>query len=212
MKIVKSKSAKMFAVSAAFLGMVSAASVQAGSVSLGGHIDWIDVSFPVAGLTSGSPVSLDLFWDDAAINAIGGTDLEINGAPNSMLFTVGPIHFSEADRYIDLDDPSFSDLSPRAHFTDGILDGVLMNFFLVPAEFDGVVSEWSPIVTWNYDVNEGIFRGNSGNYFEIIDENTFTFVEGEFDVASAPVPVPGAFWLLGSALIGLAARLRGRRS
>jgi|GEM_PF-3155854 len=133
-------------------------------------------SISLAAIVSGSVI-----YDDLLVADVGETFL---GPVNALTLNFGALSFTEADD-LDFGLGPF----PDADFMDGVLTGV--GFFT-----DYVDAFGEPV--WELDM--------SGNIFEFFDFASGAVVaSGTFNYAQpAPIPLPTAFWLFGSGLIGLA--------
>ena len=174
------------------------AQVEADTAHFDGIIDYDDLGI--------SFVTLDLAWDNIG-NTTDTITFDSSVNTNTIRFAL--------DSYVYTEDSLLpGDFAPVAHFTDGVLDGVFLEF-----NFDGM-DDYFPYVNWSFDYDSTFDVTATENYFSLDDWN-LGWIEGYWDVdngivnydpvESSPVPVPGAFWLLGSGLLGLA-RIRGRRA
>jgi len=133
-------------------------------------------SISLAAVVSGS-----VSYDDLLVADVGETFL---GPVNALLLNFGALSFTETDD-LDYGLGPF----PDADFMDGVLTGV--GFF---TDYLDALDE----TIWELDM--------SGNIFEFFDFASGSVVaSGTFDYAPppAPIPLPTAFWLFGSGLIGL---------
>lgn len=193
MKITKRTTTKILSTVAALM-LFSAAQAHAGSVTLTGAIDWITDADSTK-VTDASPVTLELTWaNDSLVAAAGESVVNFRSDwGNTMTFTVGGLTLKET--------PTFSGPTPYAHFTDGVLDGFELNKF--DAAITGVAgTAWSIFA-------RGFAPDDGDIFWEIMNNASSSgdWFEGHLDfpavVTSSAVPVPGAVWLLGSALLGL---------
>jgi len=192
MKITE-KTTKILAAVAALL-LFSAAQAQAGAVTLTGAIDWITEDTPRPVVSYDSPVTLQLTWDDRGVSALGKSTVYFGSVwGNTMTFTVGDLTLK--------DTPAFGEV-PIAYFTDGIFDGFKLNMWnasVIGAPGNG----------WSFFA-EGFAPDNPNIFLEIMDYSSPTadwftgYLDFPATTTSSAVPVPGAVWLFGSGLIGLA--------
>lgn len=198
MKITE-KTTKILATVAALL-LFSAAQAQAGAVTLGGQIDYID-TVANSGIAYDSPVSLQLTWsNDALINPVGESTVYFRTDwGNTMLLTLGQMTLAQTPG------APANGGTPYAHFTDGVIDGFFLDWF--PVTFGGVTgSSWGLYVS--NDIHYDYTAGNV--YIEVLDNGSASgaWFEGSLNLpeqtTSSPVPVPGAAWLFGAGLFGLA--------
>ena len=166
---------KIFSLIAVFsTALALAGNVSADSILLTGEVDWVG-SNPKTGITTSTPVTLELSWLlDSLVSESGESTVSFNSDwGNTMTLSIGDYVITETPRYGE---------TPYAGFTDGILDDFDLVWY--EASIDGLTgSMWAITI-------QGQTSGSTSDIgFELRDDGSTSgdWIKGSFDYPAFPV-------------------------